>query len=110
MRIIILECAKQHSVTEDEIRAVLSYPVFRIRVAPRQVGADPYLFIGKYDENEPLFEVVADLADPEEWITFHAMMLRPSTVQNLRLETGLELVVGYLDDIARQRPDRRDDS
>lgn len=111
MQITILECAKRHGIAEDEIRAVLSYPVFRIRIAPRQEGADPYLFIGSYDENEPLLEVIADLVDPDQWIAFHAMMLRPSTIQNLGLEMGLELVMDELDlnNIARQRPERRDD-
>jgi hypothetical protein len=107
VRITILECAKQHSVTEEEIRAVLSYPVLRIRLAPRQAGAEPHLFVGSYDENEPLLEVIADLAGEDEWIAFHAMMLRAATIRNL----GLELVVDDLglDNIARQRPERRDD-
>ncbi|MBF6176196.1 hypothetical protein [Nocardia blacklockiae] len=107
MRITILECAKRHSVVEEEIRVVLSYPVLRIRIAPRRDGADPYLFIGRYDENEPLLEVIADLAGSDEWVAFHAMMLRPSTIHNL----GLELVIDALDlgDTARQRPERRDD-
>ncbi|GAA5066909.1 hypothetical protein [Nocardia callitridis] len=109
MQIAILECTRRHGVTDDEIRAVLSYPVFRIRIAPRQEGSDPYLFIGSYDEDEPLIEVIADLADPDKWIAFHAMMLRPATIQNLRLEMGLELVVNELDldNIVRQRPERR---
>ncbi|MGQ4601375.1 hypothetical protein [Nocardia sp. R6R-6] len=107
MRITILKCAKRHGVMEDEIRAALSYPVLRMRIAPRQDGTDPYLFIGSYDENEPLLEVIADLVESDEWVAFHAMMLRASTIQNL----GLELVVDDLDldNIARQRPERRDD-
>lgn len=104
MRLIILASATRHGITEEEIRAVLSYPVLRTRLTPRLPGAVPHLFIGKFDEDEPLIEVIADLADPDEWIAFHAMMLRREMIERTRLGALLADVDG---DLASQRKERR---
>ncbi|MBF6097312.1 hypothetical protein IU510_04365 [Nocardia cyriacigeorgica] len=103
MRITILECARKHGITEQEIRAVVSYPLLRVHITPRLPGAVPHLFIGNFDEDEPLLEIIADLADSAEWIVFHAMMLRPQTISQLHLEEFLGD-----GDLAQQRPQRRD--
>ncbi|MFE3444702.1 hypothetical protein ACFXNW_16865 [Nocardia sp. NPDC059180] len=103
MRITILECARKHGITEQEIRAVVSYPLLRVQVTPRLPGAVPHLFIGNFDEGEPLLEIIADLVDPAEWVVFHAMMLRPQTIKQLQLEA----LLGD-GDLAQQRPERRD--
>lgn len=108
VRITITESARRHNITDDEIRAVVSYPLLRLHLIPRREGADPYLFIGKFDEDEPLIEVIADLFDdPSDWVVFHAMMLRPQIVKNLQLEA---LIVGMTGDLASQRPERRGNS
>jgi hypothetical protein len=99
VRITILECAGKHGITEEEIRAVVSYPLLRTQLTPRLPEAVPYLFIGNFDEDQPLIEVIADLADPDEWVVFHAMMLRPQMISQLQLE---ELLGAW--DLAHQRP------
>lgn len=81
----------------------MSYPLLRTQVTPRLPGAVPYFFIGNFDEDEPLLEVIADLADPDEWVVFHAMMLRQETIRQLQLE----VLLGD-GDLAQQRPERRD--
>lgn len=75
-----------HLITETEIRTVVSYPELRIGLTARREGADPVLFVGRADVDEPHIEVIADLIDPTEMVVFHAMMLRPSLVRNLTLE------------------------
>lgn len=46
----------------------MSYPLLRTQLTPRLPEAVPYLFIGNFDEDQPLIEVIADLADPDEWV------------------------------------------
>lgn len=78
---------------------MVSYPTLRMQLTPRLPEAVPYLFIGNFDTEEPLIEVIADLADPDEWVVFHAMMLRPQMISQLRLEELLGA-----GDLAHQRP------
>jgi hypothetical protein len=94
-----------HGITGDEIRAVVEYPIIVSRVEPRRSDSDPHIFVGRFDENEPLIEVGADRVDAEHWLVFHAMMLRASTAKELRLdETHPEVVRG----MAGQRPEGRE--
>ena len=79
VRVTILDAALWHSIEPDEIRAVVEYPIDRTQLQPRIAGAVPWLYIGKYDEGEPPIEVIADLANPDEVVVFHAMMLRLAT-------------------------------
>ncbi|UGT64511.1 hypothetical protein [Nocardia asteroides] len=104
MRLTVLASATRHGITGEEIRAVVFYPVLRTRLTPRLPGAVPHLFIGKFDEDEPLIEVIADLADPGEWIVFHAMMLRRELVEQTRLGA---LLAEADRDFAPQRKERR---
>lgn len=98
----MLSAARRHGITDSEIRAVVSYPIFRVRVAARRAGADLVFFIGRYDSNEPLIETIADLSDPAEMVVFHAMMLRPKQVQMLGLESYIDPL-----DLAPQREERK---
>ncbi|MFC3960407.1 hypothetical protein [Nocardia jiangsuensis] len=52
-------------------------------------------------------EVIADLANPEEWIVFHAMMLRRELVEQTRLGA---LLAEADRDFAPQRKERRGSS
>ncbi|MBE7194127.1 MAG: hypothetical protein INR66_16790 [Gordonia polyisoprenivorans] len=86
MRITVIPSAHAHGITDDEIRAVVSFYVVRISLTPRVVGTQPYLYIAPAAESEPWIEVIADLRDPDVAIVFHAMMLRPALVANLELD------------------------
>ena len=90
MRIEIRPSALDHLITEDEIRAVVSFPVLRAIIAARREGAMPVLFIGPVADNQPWIEVIADLADAAVAEVFHAMMLRPSLVRSLGLDEFIE--------------------
>lgn len=87
MRIDIIPSAKQHGITHDEIRAVVSYPALRIALAPRIPNTTPVLHIGPAAANEPWIEVIADNVTPTELIIFHAMMLRPTLIASLQLDS-----------------------
>jgi hypothetical protein len=87
VRITILDAALWHGVEPKEIRAVVEYPLDRTPLKPRLQGTRPWLYIGKFDENEPPIEVIGDLTDADGLIVFHAMMLRPSTA----IAVGLHL-------------------
>lgn len=86
VRITVLSSALAHGITDDEIRAVMSFYVARIALTPRMVGAQPFLYIAPAAADEPWIEVIADLLDPEVAVVFHAMMLRPALVANLELD------------------------
>lgn len=88
MRIDILDSAKRHSITEVEIRTVVSFPELRYGLIGRLAGVDtsPVLHIGRPAPNEPHLEVIADLIIPDITVVFHAMMLRPSLVQSLGID------------------------
>ncbi|MBH0776201.1 hypothetical protein [Nocardia bovistercoris] len=98
-RITIVESARKHGISDDEIRAVVSYPMLRTRLTQRLPETLPYPFIGNFDQDEPPIEVIADLVDPAEWVVFHAMMLRPQMIRQLQLEELFEF-----GDLAYQRP------
>ena len=104
VRITILDAALWHSVEPEEIRAVVEYPLDRTPLNPRLPGTRPWLYIGKFDENEPPIEVMVDLADTDEIVVFHAMMLRLSTA----VAVGLDLRhPDLIDEIVHQRPERK---
>ncbi len=83
MRIEITTSARQHGITGDEIRAVLTYFALRISVPAKREGAVLFLHIGPATDNSPYLEVLADFADENTAVVFHAMMLRPSLVNSL---------------------------
>ncbi|ORA76024.1 hypothetical protein BST25_03350 [Mycobacterium heidelbergense] len=85
VRIEIRPSAKDHLITEAEIRAVISFPALSLEVDPRIPNAVPVLFIGPAVVNEPWIEVIADFRNPEVADVFHAMMLRPSVVASYEL-------------------------
>ena len=82
----MIPSARAHGITDDEIRAVVSFYVVRISLTPRVVGAQPFLYIAPAAADEPWIEVIADLRDPDVAVVFHAMMLRPALVTNLDLD------------------------
>ncbi|MDV7196960.1 hypothetical protein R4172_05210 [Rhodococcus kroppenstedtii] len=86
MRITVIPSARAHGITDNEIRAVMSFYVARIALTPRMVGAQPFLYIAPAADGEPWIEVIADLRDPEVAVVFHAMMLRHALVANLELD------------------------
>lgn len=83
MRITITPSARQHGITGDEIRTVLAYFALRISLPAKREGAVLFLHIGPASANAPYIEVLADMADEDEAVVFHAMMLRRSLVNNL---------------------------
>lgn len=98
MRVTVAPSAKAHGITEDEIRAVISFYALTATLAARKPGAQLALFIGPAAANEPWIEVIADLIAPNTAEVFHAMMLRPSTV------TALGALADLIDpQYARQR-------
>lgn len=101
VQISVIDSARQHGITDEEIRSVVSFPAFRFRLVPRRLGSLPYAYIGGVS-NEPLIEVFADSAPVGELVVFHAMLLRMSTVQ----AAGLEAVIPADRIAQRQRPQR----
>ena len=86
MRIEIKPSARAHQITGDEIRAVIANPALRLPIAARRAGALLVIYIGPAATNQPWIEVIADHIDPAVAEVFHAMMLRPVTIQSLRLD------------------------
>lgn len=86
MRIKTTPSAAGHGITDAEIRAVISFPALRLGLVARHPNALPVLFIGPAAENQPWMEVIADLADPDVAVAFHAMMLRTALVASLGIE------------------------
>lgn len=83
MRITILPSARQHGVTDTEIRTVLAHPAITLRITARREGSILRAHVGPADINEPYIELIADYAIEDETIVFHAMMLRPTFAANL---------------------------
>jgi hypothetical protein len=86
VEIVIRSSARAHLIVDEETRAVITYPVLRVGLAPRRANTTPVLFIGPAADNQPWIEVIADLLDPEVAEVFHAMMLRPGLVARLGLD------------------------
>ncbi|MET9212220.1 MULTISPECIES: hypothetical protein [unclassified Nocardia] len=60
MRIHVNQSALKHGILEDEIRAIISYPMLRCAVRSRMdPEAAVFVFVGRLD-NEPWLEVVAE--------------------------------------------------
>ncbi len=85
MRITIRPSALAHGITETEIRAIIEYPEYRARVAARRPDANLTVTVGAYDINEPYIEIIYD-TQPGEYVVFHAMMLRSSTIAATQLD------------------------
>ncbi len=79
VRIEITSRARQHGITDDEIRSVVSFPVARQAIPARRPLAELFLYVGAVDEHQPHIEVIADHTDTTEAVVFHAMLLRPTT-------------------------------
>ncbi|MCH9761759.1 MAG: hypothetical protein K0U75_14075 [Actinomycetia bacterium] len=78
MRIRIRGSAREHGITDAEIRAVVSFRALTAPLAARKPGAQPQFYTGPANPNEPWIEIIADLAEADVVDVFHAMMLRPS--------------------------------
>lgn len=90
MRIKVLAPATWHSITETEIATIVNHYELRISIdsrLPAHIATDTYLQIGRAADNQPHIEIIADFIDPTTAVVFHAMMLRPATVEALNLET-----------------------
>lgn len=83
LRIAIQPSARQHGITDTEIRSVVSHYALTVLLAPRRYGSRPVLYIGPAAPNHPWIEVIADLRNPTTADVFHAMMLRRSLVAAL---------------------------
>ncbi len=91
MQILILDTARRHGITDDEIRNAIEYPMWTARVVARIPGAEPRLYIGRNADTAPPIEVLADTTTGE-CVVFHAMMLRLSTLTELDAETAATLL------------------
>lgn len=81
VRIEILPHAWQHSITGDEVRAVISYPLLRYAIITSYPDADAYMFVGQVGQ-EPWIEVAAEDEDGETWVVFHSMLLTERTAND----------------------------
>jgi hypothetical protein len=90
VRIVILGSARQHGITDEEIRSAIEYPMWTAGVVPRIPGTAPRLYIGRLVDAEPPIEVLADIS-AGECVAFHAMMLRQSTLAELDEQTAMIL-------------------
>lgn len=87
VEIAIRPSARTHFITDEEIRTVITYPALRVGLAPRRTNTAPTLFIGPAADDQPWIEVIADLIDPSIAEVFHAMILRPSLLARLGLDS-----------------------
>jgi hypothetical protein len=87
VRIVVLDSARRHGITDDEIRSAIEYPMWTARTVPRIPGTEPRLYIGRQTDTEPPIEVPADTASGD-CVAFHAMMLRLGTLAELDTETA----------------------
>lgn len=101
MRIEPLPTAWQHSITGDEIRTVISYPLLRYGITTAYLDADTYMFVGKIDD-QPWIEVAAEDEYGHTWAVFHAMILTPRVADEVYVVSGG--VIDLRNDLATQRP------
>jgi hypothetical protein len=102
VRIKVLPTGWQHSITGDEIRAVISYPLVRYGITTAYPDADTYMFVARI-ESQPWIEVAAEDEDGHTWAVFHAMILT-ARVANEVYEISGE-IIDLRDDLSPQRPD-----
>jgi hypothetical protein len=99
-----IECqptAWQYSVTGDEIRAIITYPLLRYGITTTHPDADTYMFIGRIN-NEPWIEVAAEDVDGITWAVFHAMILTPRVANEVYEISGK--TIDLRNDLSPQRP------
>lgn len=101
MRIEAQPTAWQHSITGEEIRAILAFPLLRYAITTTYPDADTYMFIGRID-NEPWIEVAAEDVDGLTWAVFHAMLLTARRAADVYDIT--HGVINLRDDLTPQRP------
>ncbi|MFT4044852.1 MAG: hypothetical protein QM673_16950 [Gordonia sp. (in: high G+C Gram-positive bacteria)] len=77
MYIEIDDHARQHGITDPEIRSVMEYPLVSYHINSRSVSRDAelYRYIG---DPSVVIEVVAEDLGDDTYIAFHAMTLRTS--------------------------------
>lgn len=68
MRIHIRPSAKQHGITDTEIRTIINHYEIRIPLTPRlsHVDTQPTLFIGRLTNNEPEYGPQRTQTPPKE--------------------------------------------
>jgi hypothetical protein len=101
VRIKFLPHAWQHSITGDEMRAVISYPLLRYAIITPYPDADSYMFVGQVGQ-EPWIEVAAEDEDGQTWAVFHAMLLTERTANDIYAISGG--TIDLRDRVVRQRP------
>lgn len=79
MRIKITESARKHAITDDEIRCVVDHPILVVPIRSR-AALRALLYVGRYDDNEPLIEVIGELVADSNLTAFHAMYLTRGTI------------------------------
>ena len=82
VRIEFLPHAWQHSITGDEMRAVISYPLLRYAIITPYPDADSYMFVGQVGQ-EPWIEVATEDEDGKTWAVFHSMLLTEKTANGI---------------------------
>lgn len=101
VRIEILPAGWQNSLTGDEIRAIITYPLLRYAITTAYPDADTYMFVGRID-NEPWIEVAAEDEEGINWAVFHAMILTTRVAQEVYEISGG--VIDLRDELSPQRP------
>ena len=92
MRITISPKARQHSVTDEEMRSIVEHPEVRYPVvASFDAEADAYMYVGHIG-NEPWLEVGAEQTGTESCVVFHAMLLTKAIAEKV-----FEVTAGQLD-------------
>jgi hypothetical protein len=102
VRIEPLPTAWQHSITGDEIRAVITYPLLWYGITTAYPDSDTYMFVGSRTNNEPWIEVAAEDEDGHTWAVFHAMMLTPRVAGEVYEISGG--IIDLRNDLSPQRP------
>jgi len=92
---------RQHSITDDEIRAIIAFPLLRYGITTAYPEADTYMFGGRV-KDEPWIEVAAEDDNGDTWHVFHAMILTRRVAREVYKITGG--TVDLRNEIAPQRP------
>lgn len=101
MRIAILPTGWQHSITADEIRAIITNPLLRFAITTVYPDANTYMFVGRIN-SQPWIEVGAEDVDGITWAVFHAMMLTAHVARDVYdLSSG---TIDLRNDLPTQRP------
>lgn len=102
MRITIINSARKHGITDEEIRNVVSFPMARYRIRSRRDPTARVFRILGAEDHGPDIEVIAEELGDEMQV-LHAMLLTGAIAKEARAEAyGLENFRGRVVNIQRR--------